>query len=165
MRLLAAASAVALFVLLRLTTPVPAVAVAGLVGLLLATVAIAARWRWFATAAGCVFLAGYSAALWIERVPVNVVPALGFGLALFFLLESVDLACRVRGATIEGGVVHSALGRWIGLGAGAFVAATLAMTLATLFATALPAAASPLLAAAGALGSVWVLAAIIRRVV
>ncbi len=165
MRLLAAASAVALFVLLRLTTPAAVVAVAGLVGLLLATVAIAARWRWFATAAGCVFLAGYAAALWIERVPVNVVPALGFGLALFFLLESVDLACRVRGATIEGGVVHSALGRWIGLGAGAFVAATLAMTLATLFATALPAAASPLLAAAGALGSVWVLAAIIRRVV
>jgi hypothetical protein len=163
MRLLAAASAVALFVLLRLTTPAPAVAVAGLVGLLLATVAIAALWRWPATAAGCVFLAGYATALWIESMPVNVVPALGFGLALFFLLESVDLACRVRGATSEGGVVHSALGRWIGLGAGAFVAAMLAMALATLFATALPAVASPLLAAAGALGSVWVLAAIIRR--
>lgn len=163
MRLLAAASAVALFVLLRLTTPALAVAVAGLVGLLLAAVAIVARWRWLATAAGCVFLASYATALWIESTPANIVPALGFGLVLFFLLESVDLACRVRGATVEGGVVPSALGRWIGLGAGAFVAAMLAMTLATLIATALPAVASPLLAAAGALGSVWILTAILRR--
>jgi len=163
MRLLAAGSAVALFVLLRLTTPAPAVAVGGLVGLLLAAVAIAAHWRWLATAAGCVFLTGYAAALWVESAPVNIVPALGFGLALFFLLESLDLACCVRGAAIDGGVVQSALRRWIVLGAGAFVAAMLAMALATLFATALPAGASPLLAAAGALGSVWVLAVMIRR--
>ncbi len=165
MRLLAAASALALFGLLRLTTPAPAVAGAGLVGLLLAAVAIAALWRWLATAAACVFLTGYATALWIESAPVNVVPALAFGLVLFFLLESVDLACRARGATIEGGVVPSALGRWLGLGVGAFAAAMVAMALATLVATALPAVASPLLAAAGALGSVWVLAAILRRAV
>ena len=163
MRLLAAASAVVLFVLLLLTTPAPAVAVAGLVGLLLATVAIAALWWWLATAAACVFLIGYATALWIDRLPVRIVPALGYGLVLLFLLEAVDLACRVRGATVDGAVVRSVLGRWIALGIGAFVAAMLAMALATVFAAAVPAAASPLLAAAGALGSVWVLATLVRR--
>jgi hypothetical protein len=163
MRLLAAASAVALFVLLRLTTPAPAVTVAGLVGLLLTAAAIAALWPWLATAAACVFLAGYAAALWIEGAPVNVVPALGFGLALLLLLEAVDLAGRGHGATVDAGVVRSALGRWIGLGAGVLVAAMPAMALATLLAPALPAVASPLLAAAGALGSVLVLAALLRR--
>lgn len=163
--LLAGASALALFVLLLLTTTAPAVAVAGLVGLLLAAVAIAALWRWLATVAACVFLIGYATALWVESGPVGIVPALGFGLLLFFLLEAVDLACRVRGATLDGGVVRSVLGRWIALATGTFGAATLAMALATFFAGAVPAAASPLLAAAGALGSVWVLAAIIRRAV
>lgn len=162
-RLLAAAAAVALFVLLRLTTPAPVVTGAGLVGLLLAAVAIAALRRWPATAAACVFLAGYAAALWIESRPVNLVPALGFGLALLLLLQAVDLAGRVRGATVDAGVVRAALGRWIGLGAGALVAAMLALALATILAAALPAVAAPLLAAGGALGGVLVLAALIRR--
>lgn len=163
MRLLAAGSAVALFVLLRLTTPAPVVAVAGLIGLLLAAVAIVTRWRWPATIAACVFLAGYAAGLWVESAPLNVVPALGFGLALVLLLQAVDLAGRVREATVDGGVVFSALGPWIGLWAGALVAATLALALAAVLATALPAAAAPLLAAAGALGSILILAALIRR--
>jgi hypothetical protein len=163
MRLLAAASALGLVVLLLLTTRAPAVAVAGLVGLLLATVAIAALRRWLATAAACVFLIGYATALWLDRLPVSIVPALGFGLVLCFLLEAVDLACRVRGATVTGGVVRAVLARWIVLGAGTFVAAMLAMALATFFAAAVPAAASPLLAAAGALGSVWILATLVRR--
>ncbi len=161
MRLLAAASAGALFVLLLLTAP--AGAVAGVVGLLLAAVAIATLWRWLATAAACVFLIGYTTALWLESTPVSIAPALGFGLLLLFLLEAVDLACRVRGATVNGGVVRSVLGRWIALGTGAFVVAMLAMALATVFAAALPAVASPLLAAAGALGSVWILATLVRR--
>jgi hypothetical protein len=163
MRLLAAASAVTLFVLLLLTTRAPAVAVAGLVGLLLATAAIATLWRWLATAAACAFLVGYATALWIEHRPARIVPALGFGLALLFLLEAVDLACRVRGATVDGGVVRSVLGRWIALGAGALAAAMLAAALATSAAAAVPGAASPLLAAAGALGCVWVLATLVRR--
>ncbi|MEX2222486.1 MAG: hypothetical protein WEG40_11880 [Candidatus Rokuibacteriota bacterium] len=162
-RLLAAASAVALLALVLLTTRAPAVAAVGLVGLLLAAVAIAARWRRLATAAACVFLVGYAAALWLERMPVSIGPAVGFGLALVLLLEAVDLACRVRGATVDGGVVRAALARWLALGAGALVALILAMALAALLATALPAAAAPLLAAAGALGSVLVLAALIRR--
>jgi xanthosine utilization system XapX-like protein len=163
MRLLAAAAALVLFALLCLTTPAAPVAAAGLVGLLLAALAIATLWRWAATTAAGVFLSGYAAALWIERAPVNVVPALGFGLALLLLPEAVDLAARVRGATVEGGVVRSALGRWIGLGAGALVTAMLAMALAASLAAALPAGASPLLAGAGALGCVWGVAALIRR--
>jgi xanthosine utilization system XapX-like protein len=163
MRLLAAAAALVLFALLRLTTPAAPVAVAGLVGLLLTAMAIAALWRWAATTAACVFLSGYAAALRIERAPVDVAPALGFGLALLLLVEAVDLAGRVRGATVEGVVVGSALGRWVGLGAGTLVTAMLAMALAASLAAALPAGASPLLAGAGALGCVWVVAALIRR--
>jgi hypothetical protein len=160
MRLLAAASAGALFVLLCLATPARAVAV---VGLLLAAVAIAVLWRWLATAAACVFLVGYAVALWIERRPVDVLPPLGFGLALVLLLEAVDLACRTRGATIHGGVVRAALGRWAVLGAGSLLTVILTMELAARLAGALPAVASPLLAVAGALGSVLVLAALCRR--
>jgi xanthosine utilization system XapX-like protein len=163
MRLLAAASAGALFVLLCLATPARAVAVVGLVGLLLAAVAIAVLWRWLATAAACVFLVGYAVALWIERRPVDVLPPLGFGLALVLLLEAVDLACRTRGATIHGGVVRAALGRWAVLGAGSLLTVILTMELAARLAGALPAVASPLLAVAGALGSVLVLAALCRR--
>jgi hypothetical protein len=55
------------------------------------------------------------------------------------------------------------LGRWIALGAGALAAAMLAAALATSAAAAVPGAASPLLAAAGALGCVWVLATLVRR--
>jgi hypothetical protein len=163
MRLLAAAAAVALFALLRLTTAAPGVTWAGLVGLGVTAVAIAALWRWPATAAACLFLAGYAAALWIERAPVSVVPALGFGLALLVLLQAVDLACRARGATVGARVLRVTLGRWVGLGAGALLVAMLAMALATSLATALPAVASPLLAAVGGLGSVLVLAVLIRR--
>jgi xanthosine utilization system XapX-like protein len=164
MRLLAAASAIALFALLRLATSAPAVAVAGLVGLLLAAVAIAVPWRWPATAAASVFLAGYATGLWIERMPVSVVPALGFGLALLVLLEAVDLACRVRGASVSGRVVRSALGWWAVLGVGSLLAVILALALAGGLAGTLPAAASPLLAAVGALVSVLTIAALCRRV-
>ena len=71
-RLLAAASAVALFVLLRLTTPAPPVIGVGLLAVGLSAVAIAATWRWAATSAAVVFLLGYAAALGIERRPVDV---------------------------------------------------------------------------------------------
>lgn len=162
MRLLAAASAVASFMPVFFTTRAPAVAGAALVGLLLAAMAIAAGWRWLATAAAGVFLVGYAAALWIERRPVSVIPAVGFGLALVLLLEAVDLAGRLRGATATGGVVRATIGHGLALGAGAFVAVILAMALATFLATALPAVASAPLAAAGVLGSVLILAALIR---
>lgn len=162
-RLLAAASAAALFALLRLTTPSPVVLWVGLLGLALAAVAIAACWRWAATAAAVVFLVGYALALRLESRPVELGAALSFGLALVLLLGAVDVVGRARGATVHGPVLGTTLARWIALGAGSFLAATLAMELAAALAGTLPAMASPLLAAAGALGSVLVLAALFRR--
>jgi hypothetical protein len=161
--LLAIAFAVVLFVIPLLTTPISAVASTGFVGLLLAVVAIVACWRWLATAAACVFLADYAAALWIAAMPVNVAGAAGFGLGVLLLLQSVDLACRVRGATVEASVILSEIGRWIGLGVGVLVAAVLAWALANSLAAMLPPVASPLLAAAGSLGTVLILAVLIVR--
>ena len=162
-RLLAAAFAVVLFVVLLLTAPMPAVAGAGLLGVSLTVLAVGARWRWPATAAACVFLADYAAVLWMARGPVNVVGAAGFGLALLVLLQAVDLACRVRGTTVNAALVLSELGRWIGLGTAALVAVVLAVALANSLATTVPAAAAPLLAAAGAVGAVLILAVVIVR--
>jgi hypothetical protein len=110
-----------------------------------------------------VFLIGYAAALGIERRPVDVGTALGFGLALILLLGAVDLSARARGASLHGRVVGATLGRFVGLGAGALAAALLAMALATGMASALTSTTAPLLAAAGALAFVWSLAALVRR--
>jgi hypothetical protein len=162
-RLLAAASAAALFAVLRLTTPSVAVVWVGLLGLALAAVAIVARWRWAATAAAVVFLVGYTLALQLEGRPVEPGAALALGLALLLLLGAVDLARRARGATVHGPVVRATLARWIALAAGSFPAATLAMALAAAIAGTLPVMGSPLLAAAGGLGSVLVLVALFRR--
>ncbi len=162
-RLLAIAFAVVLFVIPRLTAPMPAVTGAGLLAVLLTVLAIGARWRWPATAAACVFLANYAAALWMARGPVNLVRAAGFGVALLLLLQAVDLTCRVRGTTVDATLVLAELGRWIGLGAAAFGAVVLAVALANSLATTLPAVVSPLLAAAGAFDAVLIVAAVIVR--
>lgn len=162
-RLLTALAAGALSLQLWLTAsdrPVIAVAVLGLV---LTAVALAASWRWAATAAAVVFLAGYALALRTASRPAEVVPALWFGLALLLLLGGADLAGRARGATVRGRVVGATVARWVVLGAGAGVAATLALTLATVLATALPSAVSPLLAGGGALAGIWILAALVRH--
>ena len=162
-RLLAAASVAALFAVLRLTTPSVVVVWVGLLGVALAAVAIVARWRWAATAAAVVFLVGYALALRLESRPVELGAALSFGLALVLLLGAVDLARRARDATVHGPVVGATLARWSALAAGSFLAATLAMALAAVVAGTLPVMASPLLAAAGGLGSVLVLVALFRR--
>lgn len=162
-RILAAASAVALIALLRLTSRSEVVLWVGVAGLTLAAVALAAGWRWAATAAAVLFLVGYTLALGLERRPLEPGVALGFGLALLLLLAAVDLTARARGATVRGPVLGRTVARWTALGAGSLLAATLAMELAAAAAEALPVMASPLLAAAGGLGSVLVLAAILRR--
>ncbi len=163
-RLLAAAFAVVLSAAPVLIMPVPAVAVIALGGLLLATVGVAAFWRWPITAAACVFLADYAAALWVAAGPVNVAGAAGFGLALLFMLESVDLARRVRRAAVDGVVIRSHLGRWSGFGAATLASAALAVALASALATPMPPAIAPLLAAGGALGVMTTIAVIFTRV-
>ncbi|HEV8530922.1 MAG TPA: hypothetical protein VGT00_05870 [Methylomirabilota bacterium] len=163
-RLLGAAVAVVLSAAPVLIMPVQAVAVIALVGLLLATVGVAAFWRWPVTAAACVFLADYAAALWGAAGPVNVAGAAGFGLALLFMLESADLARRVRRAAVDGAVIRSHLGRWSGFGAATLGSAALAVALASALATPIPAAIAPLLAAGGALGVITTIAVIITRV-
>jgi len=159
--LLAGAAAVTPLILIVLTSRV--VTAAGLVGLVLAAVAIVARSRWLATAVACLFLAAYAAALAIERAPLSIASALGLGLALVIFVEAVDLTARIRGAAIEGGVVRAALGRWLGVAAGVFVAAVLAVALAGSLVSAVPDAVAPLLAAAAALGSVLIVASLVRR--
>jgi hypothetical protein len=158
-RLPAVAFAVILFVVPLLTAPLRAVAVTGLIGLLLAAVGIGALWRWPITAAACVFLTDYAAALWVAGAPMNLAGATGFGLSLLFLFQSVELARCVRQATVSAGVVRLLIVRWMGFGTATLAAAMLAMTLAGPVAASVPFAAAPFVAAAGALGIVLALAA------
>lgn len=162
-RLPASAFAVILFVVPFLTAPIPAVAVTGLIGLLLAAVGIAALWRWPITAAACVFLIDYTAALWVAGASVSVVGAAGFGLSLLFLFQSTELARCVRHATVDAGVVRSQIVRWVGFGAAALAATMLVMALAGPVVASVPFAAAPFAAAAGALGVVLALAAAVRN--
>jgi hypothetical protein len=160
-RLIAAVSALGVYAVVVLTSPLAMVP--GLAALLPAAVAIAARWRWMAAVAAGAFLIVYTAALSIERVPPSVAPALALGLGLVIFVEAVDLSARLRGAIIEGPVIRSALGRWIGLGIGVFAAAMLAVGMAGSLAAVLPHALSPVVAAAGAFASVLILAVLVRR--
>jgi hypothetical protein len=158
-RLPAVAFAVVLFVVPLLTAPIPAVAVPGLIGLLLAAVGIAALWRWPITAAACVFLIDYAAALWVAGASVSVIGAAGFGLSLLFLFQSMEMARCVRHATVNAGVVRSQIVSWTGFGAATLAATMLVMALAGPVAASVPFAAAPLVAAVGALGVVLALAA------
>jgi hypothetical protein len=162
-RVLPLGAALVLFALSVRAAPVAPIALAGLAALLLAAVAIAVPWRWLATAAACLFMADYAAALWLAAPPPDAVSAVVFGLALLLMLGGVDLACRIRGGTAGARVALVDLARGLGVGAGALGALMVATALARSFATALPAALSPLLAGAGALGAIVVLAALIRR--
>ena len=162
-RLPAVAFTGVLFVVPLLTAPIRAVAVTGLLGLLLVTVGIATLWRWPFTAAACVFLTDYAAALWVAGASVSIVVAAGFGLSLLFLFQSVELARRVRHAAVDAGVVRSQLVGWMGFGAATLAATMLVMAIAGAVAASVPFAAAPFAAAAGALGVVLALAAVVSQ--
>ena len=162
-RLPAAAFAVLLFTVPVLTAPVPAIMVVGVIGLLLAAVGIATLWRWPVTAAACVFLTGYAAALWVSDASGSVAGAVGVGLSLLLLLQSVELARCMRHATVDGRVARSQLIHWAGFGAATLLTTSLAMPVAIALAALVPFAAAPFVAAAGALGAVLALAATVLR--
>jgi hypothetical protein len=151
------------FVLPLLTSSVPLVTVIGLVAACLATVAIVARWRWAVTAAACVFLVEYAAALSVSAAPVDFVGAAGFGLALLLLLHAQDFARRVGQTAVDRAVSLAHLRRWLGVGASALAATVFTLAMTGLLGTALPLAAAPLAAALGALGALLALAAMVRR--
>jgi hypothetical protein len=158
-RLVAAAFAVALCGAPLRAAPIPPVILAGLVGLLLAAAGIATLRRGLTTAAACVFLTDYAAALWIAGGPPSIGGAAGFGLALLFLLETVEMGRRARHATVGARVARSLIARGVGVGAATLAASMLVMTVAGATAASIPFAAAPLVAAAGAFGAVLAVAA------
>jgi len=162
-RLLPAAIAVALAAAPVMIMPEPPIGVTALAGLLFAAVAIGARWRWPATAAAVVFLVDYTAALWLADARVSIAGAAGFGLGLLYLLESMDLTGRVHRATVDAAVIRSHLGRGTGFGAATLGAAALLMAVASALAAPMPPAVAPILAAAGALGVVAIIAVFVTR--
>ena len=162
-RLPAAALATVLFIVPVLTAPVPAVTVLALIGLVLGAAGIVTLWRWPVTAAACVFLTNYAAALWLANAPVSVPIAAGFGLSLLLLLQSVELARCMRHATVDAGVARALVRRWVGFGAAMLLVTFSAMPLAIPLAALVPYAAAPLVAAAAALGAVLALAATVLR--
>jgi hypothetical protein len=158
-RLAATACAVALFWAPLRLAPMPPVAVTGLAALLLAAGAVATLRRGLATAAACVFLIDYAAALWIAGGPARIGGAAGFGLALLFFLETVDMGRRLRRATVGAGVARSMIACGLGVSVATGAAAMLVMTAAGAAAASIPFAAAPFLAAAGAVGVVLAVAA------
>jgi len=162
-RLAAAVCAAVLFVLPVLTATIPAVMVAGVVGLLLAAVGIVTLWRWPVTSAACVFLTDYAAALWLADAPVRIGGAAGFGLSLLLLLQSVELARCMRRATVDASVARSQIAHWAGFGIATLATASLAMPVASALAGLVPFTAAPFVAAAAALGAVLALVATVLR--
>ncbi len=162
-QLLGGACALGLYAAPLAALPTPAVAGAGLLPLLLAVTGLAGRWRRPVTVAACLFVAEYAAVRWLVGGPADVLGAAAVGLGLVVLLEAADLAGRTREAHIGAGVVAAQLARWIGLAALTLAAVVLGSGLAVGLASALPSASAPVLAAAGALGVVLLLAGIVVR--
>jgi len=161
-RLLVALFALVLFALPIYALPISPVAATGAAGLVLTAAGIITLRRGLVTAAACVFLAEYTAALWIAGAPVGVGAAVLFGLSLLFLLETADLARRMRSATIGAGVVRSLIARGAGVSLAALAAAMLVGSLAGAAAASIHFAAAPFAAAAAALGVVLAAAIAVR---
>ena len=147
--------------------PLKPVAVVGTLGVTLAAAGVVGLWRWPLTAAACVFLIDYTAALWIMRPSPNMGGALAFGLALLLLPASVELGRGVRRARVEGRLVRSQLAAWSGFATAVLAATLLGLALAGGVAGAIPFGAAPFVAGLAALGIVLALTTIVagrRRV-
>jgi len=143
--------------------PAPPVIVLGLAGALLVTAGAITRWRWPTALAAGVFLTNYAGVLWVADAPLDVAGAAIVGLSLLFLLQSADLADRVRGAAVTTPVLRAHLARGTGFALATLAAAALAIALASALASPMPSAIAPLLAAAGALGVITAIALIVKR--
>ena len=163
MRLATTGFALVAFVVPMLTARPRALIVAGLIGLLLTAIGIATLWRWPITVAACVFSIAYAAAVWPAPPRPSVGGATAFGLSLLLMLHSAELARCTRRSTGAAGIIRSQTVAWLGFGAATFSAALLVMALAAGFVGSIPIAAAPLMAAAGALGTLLALAAMAMR--
>jgi hypothetical protein len=162
-RLPAVAFAGALFAIPLLTAPMKAVAVVGSIGLAVAAVGVAGLWRWAITAAACILLIDYAAALRIADAPVSIAGAAAAGLALLFLLQSVEAGRCLRRASVDARVARSQALRWAGFAAATLAVTAIILALAGSVAALVPFTAAPFVAAAGALGVVLALAAALTR--
>ena len=162
-RLAPAAFAGVAFAVPLLVVQVKAVAGVCLVGLCLAILGIIASWRWAVTGAAGTFLLAYAVALLLAEAPPRMVVSAGLGLAIFLQLQSADLALRAHRAAGDLSVLRVHFTRWLALGGGVLGTAVLGVALAVALVPALPAAAAPFLAGAGALGMVVSAAAIVAR--
>lgn len=143
--------------------PVASVTSMAAVGALLVGLGLGLGWRWPVSAAACLLVADYAAALWLVDAPADIVAAAGFGLAVLFVLEASDLAGRARGAAVRAGIVRATLVRTAAVGAATLATVTVCAALVTSLASALPPLATPWLAAAAGLAILGIVAAILVR--
>ena len=162
-RAVATAAALVVFMVPLLATPTLPIAVPGGIALILAVAGIVVSWRWPVTAAACVFVIDYAAALLLAGPSVSVVGAALFGLALLILLQSADLARAARHAVVDPAVLRSQAIGWAAFGAATVCTAAVVMVFARAVAGAIPLTAAPLLAAASALGVILALGTALTR--
>jgi hypothetical protein len=162
-RLAAAGFAVVALVVPLVTARPQALVLVGLIALLLAAVGIAMLWRWLVTAAACLFLVAYAAALWLAAAAPGPFGPAVFGLSILLMLQCVELARATRGATVDAAAVRSQILTWAGFGAGTLAASMLIVTLGAALVTSIPVAVAPLVAAASALGVLLALAVMATR--
>jgi len=162
-RLAAAVCAVLALVVPLATARPPALVVGALVGLSLAVVGIVMLWRWLVTAAACVFLVTYAAALWLAPAAPGAFGPAVLGLSILLMLQCVELGRATGGATIAGAAVRSQILAWVGFAAGTLAGSMLVVTVGGALVASIPLAAAPLVAAASALGVLLALAVMATR--
>jgi hypothetical protein len=165
MLLLATCGVVVVLVTLPLAIePSPFVAWLAVPALLLGLAAAVARSVPLATASAVVALIEYALALMIERGPVDVLTAIGFGTAVFLLLQLVHFASRVHGAAVSRSVLVSQLRAWLGIAVIGAVAGVILTIAGAALRLVLSGAALPAVVIAGALGALAASAGVILLV-
>lgn len=165
MLLLATCGLVAVLATLPLAVePSPFVAWLAVPALFLGLAAAVARSVPLATASAVVALIEYALALVIAQAPADVLTAIGFGTAVFLLLELVHFAGRVHGAAVSPSVIASQVRAWLGLAVIGAVSAIALTTMGSALRLVLSGAALPAVVIAGALGALAASAGVILLV-